>query len=65
MNIVKCPNCESFDFDVYLTKGSIIDGRIIEETECLDCGETFVVIAEISDIKIETGAINGRKNIGT
>ena len=59
MNIVKCPNCESFDFDVYLTKGSIIDGRIIEETECLDCGETFAVIAEISNIRIEIGVKNG------
>ena len=60
MNIIKCPNCESIDFDVYRMTGSIVEGRIIEETECLDCGETFEVIAKLSDIEIETGVKNGK-----
>lgn len=53
MNIIKCPECKSIDLIIYDTKGSIEDGRIIEETECLKCNHTFVVKAELLEIEIE------------
>ncbi len=53
MIIIKCPECDSVDLHVYDTKGSIEDGGIIEETECLSCNHDFAVKAELLKIEIE------------
>ncbi len=53
MNIIKCPNCESVDLNIYDIQGSIEEGRIIEETECLNCDCVFAVKAELLEIEIE------------
>jgi len=53
MIIIKCPECDSVDLHVYDKKGSIEDGIIIEETECLMCNYIFSVKAELLKVEIE------------
>ena len=53
MNIIKCPKCGSVDLNIYDIKGSIEEGIIIEETECLSCDYIFTVKAEPLEIEIE------------
>jgi transcriptional regulator NrdR family protein len=52
MNIIRCPECNSFEFEVYETKGCIEEGALIEETECLNCNHLFTVKAKLLNIEI-------------
>jgi len=53
MIIIKCPECDSVDLNVYDKKGCIEDGIIIEETECMICNHFFAVKAELLKVEIE------------
>ena len=55
MNIIKCIECGCEDYLIIDTQGDIREGWIVEDVECLECGEVFAIKANFTDIKVEEG----------
>ena len=53
MNDIKCPECDSREFQIDWVEGSIAEGWLVENVECLNCQTTFTIKANFIDVMIE------------